>query len=531
MELPELDRLALTRSQDTKRLARGLALVDGFGFFILAAHSPAQASAAFTYLRQEMESLRKTPVGLHVIEAYSEGETTDTPVAFQTLTARVLEPLLQPAQAVPPETLTVIDASPATATDRETWRILFQRANEIRNTLAAKVNGPLLLALPVGWEGDFALAAPDFWSVRCDVIPLPQLCPISDIPRFLPLEKVAGAQTILDKRKEETLLSKINDLSARAQINSQDYNTIEALCILTYRLATYYDQTGNLDKALVLYHDIERYTNTTRSEQIKTHQAIFNKKQADIYQVAGDNEKSHTHYKKCIGILTKQKNQTLSPQNTIILAEAHGKMAEIFQDRLDNIAAKKQYKKCLDITNSIIHDNFNPSDIETLPASLIRYSERLIAKMRLTEAASIFFIANKIMTKATQPSTIHQKRNTYIVISQQSFFSKLMNLTELTRAGYAISLRAAQELSKTYNHPPLLIADIASILHQTALFEIDSKRLDHALEYLKESVNISQSLTSYYSTHPAWEQREIECRNLIKHLESQPSPNPAATPR
>lgn len=174
---------SLKGDEGVQRLARGLALADGFSFHLLVARAPKVARGVYALLPVLVGKLRGGEVGLRRRDPY-EGEDLLQPLRPEAAQEKVLEPLLY---AQGDEAIEVIDASRAVAEDGPAWVELFERLNERRNAVQTRHRGPLLLCVPPFLERPFAEAAPDFWSVRSGAIlvqgpPLPGLPPLLGLP-------------------------------------------------------------------------------------------------------------------------------------------------------------------------------------------------------------------------------------------------------------------------------------------------------------------------------------------------------------
>ncbi len=144
-------------------LIDSIALAEKLNFTIMSCESAFQAKAALEVLEQGVADVRGEPV--RFVRFAFTGKDKE-PATFKMLVAQILEPLYYWEDKDDENKVLVIDASNAGEEDREGWIILFQRMNEVRNTLMEGTPGPLLLVLPYSLEVEFAHRAPDFWSVR-----------------------------------------------------------------------------------------------------------------------------------------------------------------------------------------------------------------------------------------------------------------------------------------------------------------------------------------------------------------------------
>jgi hypothetical protein len=142
-----------------------------FHFYILRSPSPRAADAALAALGALLPARRAAPVTWERIDPYPPADSTS--LQHQPALLRVLEPLV--AEINPPShgRIVVVDASQSSESEISRWATIFQRMNELRNTIVDRTGGELLLCLPPWLYETFAIFAPDFWSIRSDEFVLP----------------------------------------------------------------------------------------------------------------------------------------------------------------------------------------------------------------------------------------------------------------------------------------------------------------------------------------------------------------------
>ena len=179
----------LSSDPDLQRLINAVALGEGFQFHILACAEPLVASAALELLRQEVAQLLHTAVSVLYLSPYLSDSRRERPrqaapeqssrgtlLTYEQLAEYVLRPLVSPraATANSGPVIVVIDATWASQADEVVWLPLFQRMNEVRNTIAQRCPGALILCVSPGLERAFAQNAPDFWSIRGALVHVPR---------------------------------------------------------------------------------------------------------------------------------------------------------------------------------------------------------------------------------------------------------------------------------------------------------------------------------------------------------------------
>jgi len=155
----------LSQEHDIESLVRHIVLTNRRLFAILVCESPVQAKAAAEVMEKsvaEMEGKAMTFLRF----AFKRKE--EEPATFKELVPQILEPLFYWDDADKEKKVFLIDASDAQEQDQEGWIILFQRMNEVRNTLMNRLPGPLILVLTPALAMEFPRRAPDFWSIRSE---------------------------------------------------------------------------------------------------------------------------------------------------------------------------------------------------------------------------------------------------------------------------------------------------------------------------------------------------------------------------
>jgi tetratricopeptide (TPR) repeat protein len=161
---PTLRRLA--RDDETARLARAIALSQGFSLQLASCDSPLLAQALILCLATQVPALRGAGCKMVRLVPTRPDEVNEAldpqPLDPQALGREVFDRLFA-ADAEPRAIF--LDATDSRADDRPAWLWLFQRLNERRNHLRV-IGAALILLLPPDLEPELPVFAPDLWSVR-----------------------------------------------------------------------------------------------------------------------------------------------------------------------------------------------------------------------------------------------------------------------------------------------------------------------------------------------------------------------------
>lgn len=149
----------VARDPQTTRLARAIALADGFMLHLVGCESHQAAEALLLCLATLLRELRGHPLELAYL---APARPDEGPLQPEALAREVFDRLLAPDPV--PRTV-FLDATDCTEADRPAWRWLLQRLNERRNHLPA-IAAPLTLLLPLDLEAELPALAPDLWSIR-----------------------------------------------------------------------------------------------------------------------------------------------------------------------------------------------------------------------------------------------------------------------------------------------------------------------------------------------------------------------------
>lgn len=179
-----------------RQLLRSLALLDGFGFYLLLCPARRELDLALEAIALELPALRGQPVHLVRLDPHARLPGDKLDPDREDLAQAILGPLVHPPpEATPPGSVYILDATLAHRCESEVWcslychlneendwRWLFGRINELRNRIASNGGAVVLCGSP-GIELLFAGSAPDFWSIRSgnhalDALPRPLPSPV-----------------------------------------------------------------------------------------------------------------------------------------------------------------------------------------------------------------------------------------------------------------------------------------------------------------------------------------------------------------
>ncbi len=150
---------SVARNEDVGRLARGLALAEGFALHLIGCETPRTAQALILCLASQVSKLRGSPVKMARL---SPTRNPDEPLEPLKLGREVFDRLFL---ADDEPRIVCLDATDSRTDDRAAWIWLFQRLNERRNHLYV-IGVPLVLLLPLDLSIELTRFAPDLWSIR-----------------------------------------------------------------------------------------------------------------------------------------------------------------------------------------------------------------------------------------------------------------------------------------------------------------------------------------------------------------------------
>lgn len=163
-----------------RRLLRSLALVEGFGFYILLCPARRELDLALETMARELPAMRGKPVQFVRLDPYADLPEGKLDPGWEDLERVILKPLVEPpAEGRVPGSVYVLDATLVRGEDELCslllaeyhrghwlWKRLFGRLNELRNRISSGLDGALILAISRHMDVTFTSGAPDLWSIR-----------------------------------------------------------------------------------------------------------------------------------------------------------------------------------------------------------------------------------------------------------------------------------------------------------------------------------------------------------------------------
>jgi len=168
--MPLTEKTYDPNSPEARRLIRALALGDRFQFLVWPCERPATVKNVAPFLAEQASALRGAPFQLVQLDPYAHLTQHGDTLSFEFLIQEIVEPLTR--EGMTPhgkDAIYLIDATRAQKGDKEAWCILFQRMNELRNTIATQTSCSLILACPSILLAEFGRRASDFWSIRSGI--------------------------------------------------------------------------------------------------------------------------------------------------------------------------------------------------------------------------------------------------------------------------------------------------------------------------------------------------------------------------
>jgi len=321
---------AVAEQEGAQRLARAIALTEGFAFCIVTCKSYRSAAALQHWLTESLalaEPARRTVVRVspYPLDPLVAGpETLDFDTLAQLVTrglgrATVAE-LEHDSEGNTIERLVFLDASRATSSTAGAWTALFKRLNERRNATSRDLRGVLVLLLPESLEGDFARAAPDFWSIRSHVVHLAEAAPASTPGRVL-----VQAHDVAFASNEDPKTLELEVARQRELARGNSPSSKRALRILLLRLAGANRRLGKLDQSLSLIAEAAALSKT-----LDDRPAL-----AACWLARGDILAQQGQLDEALDLARRATGELESAGDEWTLAAAKGQVADILQARGD----------------------------------------------------------------------------------------------------------------------------------------------------------------------------------------------------
>ena len=212
----------------------------------------------------------------------------------------------------------IIDASNSGKLDEEAWMIFFQRMNEVRNTIMKRLSAPLLLIVTSALEIEFALRAPDFWSIRSDVARAEADKAIP--PEFADLSRIQVEYTkVFEKSEIERVQEQIKELRKRVAAAPVASSAARAFVILLTRLGDYEMQSGSLNRAQQAYEESlrimrELVRRDSQNSEWRRQLGDSLEKVGDVYKAFGNFEMAFSAYEE--GLEIKRSLAKIDPERT-----------------------------------------------------------------------------------------------------------------------------------------------------------------------------------------------------------------------
>jgi tetratricopeptide (TPR) repeat protein len=212
----------------------------------------------------------------------------------------------------------VIDASNSEKRDEEAWMIFFQRMNEVRNTIMKRLSAPLLLIVTSALEMEFALRAPDFWSIRSDVAraEADERAPLE----FGNLPRIQIEYTkVFEKSEIERVQEQTKELREQVAATPAGSSAARALVILLTRLGDYEMQSGSLNRAQQAYEEslrimCELVRRDSQNSEWRRALADSLEKVGNVYEAFGNLKMAFPAYEE--GLEIKRSLAKIDPERT-----------------------------------------------------------------------------------------------------------------------------------------------------------------------------------------------------------------------
>jgi tetratricopeptide (TPR) repeat protein len=363
---------ALRSDFELEQLIRALSLADRFHLYVLVCVSPRVADIALGVIEERVAEEREQPVEIMRLDPYRNHRDITATIPHDLLVKEVLEPLVT-SREWPERAIVVVDASRAMGRDNDAWGLLFQRMNERRNVIVAKLGRPLVLCIPPRLEPIFARAAPDFWSIRSLAVEVKAAPP--------PLE-MRGEELTNDARKfrehrevgtaeDEEALTRAVEAARRSLAESpRDVVRMLALAVRLERLASYAFTRRSLEVARSAAEEHLALRRRLVEQKPDRPEPVWKLSFAaslagDVYLVRGDLDWSTTMHKEAVHLartlvaLEPRQAKWLKRLTRALLCSS-----DIYAERGDVIAADDAQNESASLIESLI--NSDSDDYESV---------------------------------------------------------------------------------------------------------------------------------------------------------------------
>ncbi len=226
-----------------RKLARALALTEGFSFQLAVCATTRVATALQVWLAEAVEREREASVLIERLSPYPLDWREPGPASLDAdeLGELILAKLV--GESGSEDRLVFVDAARARERDLEAWRAVLLRVNERRNQIARGLRAPLTLILPPSLAAEFGRLAPDLWSIRSVAV---------DVGDLAEVESGAGLLRAFESRPttDEDSASLIAAVEvARMHARAGSEASQRSLLVLLLRLAGTRQRGGELADA------------------------------------------------------------------------------------------------------------------------------------------------------------------------------------------------------------------------------------------------------------------------------------------
>jgi len=446
-------------------IVNAVALSERCSFFLLSSKTPLSTNAALEYLKTSVEGLTGEEIELVLYRPkYGSG--------YKEMIEDTIRPLLDRDMGSFGHTLYAIDFTSFADTPNETV-VVFQRLNELRNAIVDRLDGSLVVIAPFGMEREFALRAPDMWSIRSGVCMMEAaLVENVDMPTYAESPK---AQTTLRYAKNDVteLSEEVARLRELYRGSPDNYAIAMGLLVAFDRYGKYIMEYGSIDDALRLYEEAYEITkqihaaNPTSLEAARDLSVGYDKI-GDIYLKTGDIQKAKTAYEESLEIAKQIRaaNPT-SLEAARDLSVSYNKIGDIYLKTGDIQKAKITYEVSLGIDKLIYAAN--PTSLEAARDLSISYEKKgdiylKTGDMQKAKTAYEESLEIRKQIRAANPTSLEaardlsisyeKKGNIYLktgdIQKAKTAYEESLEIAKQIHAANPTSLEAVRDLSVSY---------------------------------------------------------------------------------
>ncbi|MCX6073089.1 MAG: tetratricopeptide repeat protein [Campylobacterales bacterium] len=488
---------AIKSHPSLQSLINGIILSARCNFFLLSSKTPLTTDVLLSYIQSTVETAFGTPLDLKIFRPNRKPNSD-----YHDMLDAMIRPLSEYENSTFNHGLYVLDFT-SMGDKQDEMAIVFQRLNELRNTLIGRLDGSLLVILPFGTEREFAIRAPDLWSIRSS------MCMMDEALYAVQTNIPPSSETIKISATTEYTQNAVAELSDDVVRLRELYrvsptrNISRALLVSLDRYGNYISEYGDINDALALYDEALTcakglLTENPDSLEAQRDLSVSYNKIGDSYLKIGDilhAEESYRQLLKITQTIAEKNPDSLEAQRDLLVS--YNRVGNTYLKIGDIEHAEESYRQLLKTTQRIVEKN--PDSLEAQRDLSISYDK--IGDIYLTEGditqAEVSYresLKTRIAIAEKNPDSLEAQRD--LSISYDNIANIYLKMGDITQAEvpYRESLKITQII--TEKNPDSLEAQRDLLVSYNNIGGIFFKTgaIEHAQEVYSKSLQIAQGI-------------------------------------